>query len=160
MWHEAVKLLNNIPMTFRFGVATQECLPEAGIALAKRNLGRRKLGISLRLTAVEMRGQWSLALACVFISTAPAMHALAPQNTLNGHDLEFQDHTGVGVMYALGPDLLKLSPSAYTVAQELERYKMSVLKVKKTPTNTIRKKTRVWLAYESRLLQFAVRVLV
>lgn len=34
-------------------------------------------------------------------------------------------------MYMLGPDILKLSPSAYTVAQELERYKMSVLKVSK-----------------------------
>lgn len=33
-------------------------------------------------------------------------------------------------MYMLGPDLLKLSPSAYTVAQELERYKMGVLKVR------------------------------
>lgn len=32
-------------------------------------------------------------------------------------------------MYMLGTDLLKLSPSAYTVAQELEKYKMSVLKV-------------------------------
>lgn len=32
-------------------------------------------------------------------------------------------------MYMLGPDLLKLMPSAYTVAQELERYKMGVLKV-------------------------------
>lgn len=40
-----------------------------------------------------------------------------------------QDHSSVGVMYRLGSDLLKLSPSAYTVAQELERYKMSVLKV-------------------------------
>lgn len=33
-------------------------------------------------------------------------------------------------MYTLGPDLLNLSPSAYTVAQELERYKAGVLKVK------------------------------
>lgn len=33
-------------------------------------------------------------------------------------------------MYMLGPDILKLSPSAYTVAQELERYKMGVLKVR------------------------------
>lgn len=32
-------------------------------------------------------------------------------------------------MYMLGPDILKLMPSAYTVAQELERYKMGVLKV-------------------------------
>eukprot|EP00903_Cladosiphon_okamuranus_P005497 g5478.t2 len=38
-----------------------------------------------------------------------------------------QDHTSVGVMYLLGPDILKLMPSAYTVAQELERYKMGVL---------------------------------
>lgn len=29
----------------------------------------------------------------------------------------------------LGPDILKLMPSAYTVAQELERYKLGVLKV-------------------------------
>lgn len=42
-----------------------------------------------------------------------------------------QDHASVGVMYMLGPDLLKLMPSAYTVAQELERYKMEVLKVSK-----------------------------
>lgn len=40
-----------------------------------------------------------------------------------------QDHASVGVMYMLGPDILKLMPSAYTVAQELERYKMGVLKV-------------------------------
>ena len=40
-----------------------------------------------------------------------------------------QDHASVGVMHMLGPDLLKLMPSAYTVAQELERYKMGVLKV-------------------------------
>ncbi|CBJ28002.1 choline dehydrogenase [Ectocarpus siliculosus] len=39
-----------------------------------------------------------------------------------------QDHASVGVMYMLGPDILKLMPSAYTVAQELERYKMGVLK--------------------------------
>lgn len=36
-------------------------------------------------------------------------------------------------MYMLGPDLLKLMPSAYTVAQELERYKMGVLKVSDRP---------------------------
>lgn len=42
-----------------------------------------------------------------------------------------QDHASVGVMYMLGPDILKLMPSAYTVAQELERYKMEVLKVSK-----------------------------
>lgn len=41
-----------------------------------------------------------------------------------------QDHASVGVMYMLGPDLLKLAPSAYTVAQELERYKVQVLKVR------------------------------
>ena len=40
-----------------------------------------------------------------------------------------QDHASVGVMYMLGPDILKLMPSAYTVAQELERYKLGVLKV-------------------------------
>lgn len=32
-------------------------------------------------------------------------------------------------MYMLGPNILKLMPSAYTVAQELERYKMGVLQV-------------------------------
>lgn len=32
-------------------------------------------------------------------------------------------------MYLLGPNILKLMPSAYTVAQELERYKMGVLQV-------------------------------
>lgn len=35
-------------------------------------------------------------------------------------------------MYMLGPDLLKLTPSAYTVAQELEKYKNQVLKVRES----------------------------
>lgn len=43
-----------------------------------------------------------------------------------------QDHASVGVMYMLGPDLLKLTPSAYTVAQELEKYKNQVLKVRES----------------------------
>lgn len=60
----------------------------------------------------------------------PCLRPLLPDMTLVGHPFWYQDHSSVGVMYMLGPDLLKLMPSAYTVAQELEKYKIGVLKAR------------------------------
>ncbi|CAM9848146.1 unnamed protein product, partial [Phaeothamnion confervicola] len=38
-----------------------------------------------------------------------------------------QDHPSLGLMFKLGPSLLEMFPSAYTIAQELEKYKLNVM---------------------------------